>query len=372
MDVFAWVSRHRDQALAAVLAGLYAAEVLLTDEVEHHHGSAALVGVAFAATLAVRRTLPLLPLLAAAVVIQLGHTVLPGLAEGGAFMVALLVSIFSAGSYLTGRQLVLAGVLVAGLVPLAALDPRQPPQVGDWVFFVVFAGTPFVAGILFRRRRERDEQMAALAEDAVANERARIARELHDVVAHAISVVVVQARGGRRQLGPEDEVARSAFDAIEHAGEQALVEMRRLLALLRESDDHLTGLAPQAGLGRLDALAGEMTASGLPVQVRREGDPVELPPGIDLSAYRIVQEALTNTLKHAGPARAEVVVRYLPGELELEVSDDGDGTGVGGGSGRGLAGVRERVDVYGGLLDAGRRPQGGFLVRARLPLAATT
>jgi signal transduction histidine kinase len=345
--------------------------VLLTDEVDDHRGSAALVAVAFAATLAVRRTLPLLLLLEAAVVIQLNHTVLPGLAEGGSFMIVLLVSIFSAGCYLRGLRLVVAGALVAGLVPLAALDPRQPPQAGDWVFFVVFAGTPFVAGILFRRRRERDEEMTALAEDAVVTERARIARELHDVVAHTISVVVVQARGGRRQLGPEDDAARSAFDAIEHAGEQALVEMRRLLSLLRETDETEAGLVPQAGLSRLDALAREMGESGLPVAVRREGEPVELPPGIDLSAYRIVQEALTNALKHAGPARAEVVVRYLPGELELEVSDDGDGSGSGGGSGQGLAGVRERVDVYGGLLDAGRRPQGGFLVRARLPLAAT-
>jgi signal transduction histidine kinase len=142
--------------------------------------------------------------------------------------------------------------------------------------------------------------------------------------------------------------------------------------LLRDTEPSGGGLAPQAGLDRLDSLAREMTASGLPVEVRREGEPVELPPGIDLSAYRIVQEALTNSLKHAGPARAEVVVRYLPGELEVEVSDDGDGTGTGGGSGRGLAGVRERVDVYGGLLDAGQRPQGGFLVRARLPLAVTS
>jgi signal transduction histidine kinase len=288
-------------------------------------------------------------------------------------MIGLLVSIFSAGSYLLDRRLVLAGALVAGLIPLAAFDPRQPPQVGDWIFFLVFAGTPFVAGILFRRRRDRDARMTVLAEDAVAAERGRIARELHDVVAHAISVVVVQARAGRRQLTAEDAAARSAFDAIEHAGEQALVEMRRLLALLHEADQREEhGLTPQAGLGRLDTLAQEMTASGLSVEVRREGRPVELPPGVDLSAYRIVQEALTNSLKHAGPARAEVVVRYLPGELEVEVADDGDGSGPGGGSGHGLAGVRERVDVYGGRMHAGQRPDGGFMVRARLPLGASS
>jgi signal transduction histidine kinase len=148
--------------------------------------------------------------------------------------------------------------------------------------------------------------------------------------------------------------------------------MRRLLALLRETDRGDAGLTPQAGLARLDSLAGEMAACGLAVAVRREGEPVELPPGVDMSAYRIVQEALTNSLKHAGQARAEVVIRYLPGELEVEVADDGDGSGPGGGSGSGLAGVRERVDVYGGRFDAGRRPEGGFLVRAKLPLGTAT
>jgi signal transduction histidine kinase len=372
MNVLAWVSRYRDQVLAAVLAVLFAAEMLLTPEMDDHRWSAALVGVVFSATLAVRRNLPLLLLLEAAVVIQLNHTVLPGLAEGGAFLIGFLIAIFSAGSYLQGARLVLAGVVVAALIPLAAFDPRQPPQVGDWIFFALFAGTPFVAGIVFRRRRHRDEQMTALADEAVTAERGRIARELHDVVAHAISVVVVQARAGRRQLAPEDAAARTAFDAIEHAGEQALVEMRRLLALLRETDRGDAGLTPQAGLARLDSLAGEMAACGLAVAVRREGEPVELPPGVDMSAYRIVQEALTNSLKHAGPARAEVVIRYLPGELEVEVADDGDGSGPGGGSGSGLAGVRERVDVYGGRFDAGRRPEGGFLVRAKLPLGTAT
>ncbi len=238
---------------------------------------------------------------------------------------------------------------------------------------MTFLGTPFVAGVVFRRRADRDEEVVERAQQAVDAERARIARELHDVVAHAISVIVVQARAGRTVLAPDAAGARTAFDAIEHSGEQALVEMRRLLRLLREPDDERDAeLEPQVGLRRLDALADSFERSGLSVVVRRVGEPVDLAPGVDLSAYRIVQEALTNALKHAGQARAEVVVTYLPTEIEVEVLDDGDGSGPGGGSGHGLEGIRERVDVYGGRLEAGVRPGGGFAVRARLPLGTAS
>jgi signal transduction histidine kinase len=203
----------------------------------------------------------------------------------------------------------------------------------------------------------------------VADERTRIARELHDVVAHAISVTVVQARGGRRMLDESPDEARAAFDAIERTSTHALAEMRRLLGMLRESDDDLA-LAPQPSLTRLDALAEQVRAAGLPVEIAVEGDPVELPPGVDLSAYRIVQEALTNALKHAGPARARVRVRYAQEELELEITDDGAGNGDGGGSGHGLLGMRERVAVFGGELEAGVNAGGGYALRARLPIAS--
>ncbi|MDT5299122.1 MAG: hypothetical protein QOG79_2364 [Mycobacterium sp.] len=369
---------HRDQIIAAGVAVLFVAEILFSTEVDEHKVSAALVGVLMCALLGVRRTLPLLPLVGLIVVIQLNHTVLVGMGEGGSFMVVIILSIYSAGSYARGRVLVLCGAIVAGLIPLALSDPHQDPQIGDAIFFLVFFGTPFVAGIIFRRRRERDVEMttlaaraeaesAARAVEAVEAERARIARELHDVVSHAISVIVVQSRGGRRVLPPGSDEARGAFDTIEHAGEQALVEMRRLLSLLRDVES-APERSPQPGLRRLEALASEVRTTGLPVEIVREGDPVELPPGLDLSAYRIVQEALTNAVKHAGPARARVVVRYTPDELELEVQDDGDGSGGGGGSGHGLDGIRERVEVYGGLLEAGEGPTGGFVVRARLPL----
>jgi signal transduction histidine kinase len=145
--------------------------------------------------------------------------------------------------------------------------------------------------------------------------------------------------------------------------------MRRLLGMLRAADER-AALAPQPGLGRLADLASQVKAAGLPVEIRVEGSPAELPPGVDVSAYRIIQEALTNVLKHAGPAHATVVVRYAGDAVELEVVDDGAGSGAGGGSGHGLVGIRERVGVYGGELESGARPDGGFGLRVRLPLAA--
>jgi signal transduction histidine kinase len=381
MNVRDVVRRYGDQLLAAVLALLYLLEIFFSGEVVAHRWTAAVVAVLLEAALAVRRSLPLLPLLAAIVVIQLNHTVLVGMAEGGAFMVTLIVAIYSAGAHTRGWPRVVAAGLVAAAIPLAALDPRQPPQLGDWIFFFVFAGAPFVTGVVFRRRRQRDVELAERAvraevegelraEAAVTAERARIARELHDVVSHAISVVVVQARGGRRTLPEDAGDARQAFDTIEHAGEQALVEMRHLLEVLRASEQDPATLDPAPGIDRIDALVSDVDRAGLAVDLVREGEEVELPPGVALSAYRIVQEALTNVLKHAGPARARVVLRYATDELEIEITDDGDGSGVGGGSGHGLDGIRERVGLYGGCLQAGRRPEGGYAVLASLPLGA--
>jgi signal transduction histidine kinase len=187
-------------------------------------------------------------------------------------------------------------------------------------------------------------------------------------------VIVLQARGGRRVLASSPREAATAFDTIEHSGEQALGEMRRLLAMLRYDDEHL--LDPQPGLDALDELASSMSRMGIPVEVVREGTPVELSAGVDLSAYRILQEALTNVLKHAGPARARVRVCFAEGHLDLEVTDDGSGTadstGDRGGSGHGLVGIRERAELYGGRVEAGRSPDGGYAVRARLPIGAAT
>jgi signal transduction histidine kinase len=361
-----------DVLLAAAVAVVYIAEVSFEADV-HRREAAALAALGFAASLLVRRRFPLIPLLAGLAVIELDNTAVKGLAEAGIFLVGFVIALYSAGRWARGRTLAASCLLAVAAIPLAAIEPGQPVGFGDVAFFIVFFGAPLVAGRLFRLRSERervlvDEHETRTAE-AIADERARIARELHDVVAHAISVIVLQARGGRRMLETDLGETRSALDAIEGAGEQALAEMRKLLGMLRAVDEGAS-LAPQPGLERLHELAGEVSAAGLPVDVRVEGEAVELPPGVDVSAYRIVQEALTNALKHAGPARATVFVRYAADALELEVVDDGSGAGVGGGPGHGLVGIRERVGVYGGDLEAGAQPEGGFRVRARLPLPA--
>jgi signal transduction histidine kinase len=246
----------------------------------------------------------------------------------------------------------------------------------DSIFFVGEILGFWLLGVFVRARREAvslAERNAALqrqAERAVAAEQARIARELHDIVAHHLSVVVLQAAGALASGRP----AGASLRKIEHSGRQALTEMRRLLGVLRESGE-ATGLAPQPGVGDLAALADSVRGAGLPVRLVIDGDYRKLPAAVDVSAYRIVQEALTNVLKHAGPAHAEVTVCCADGALTIEVTDDGIGAAAASAQpagsqarGQGLVGMRERVAMFGGELLAGPRPGGGFAVRARLPL----
>jgi signal transduction histidine kinase len=256
------------------------------------------------------------------------------------------------------------------------------PAPRDAVLFTVIPGA---AMILLRgavRGRElRAEALAAravllererelLAHAAVAEERARIARELHDLVAHNVSVMVVQAGAERHALGDARPETREALASIEQAGRQALAEARRLLGMLRRDDD-AEALEPQPGIDHLDVLVDQVERAGLPVVLDIDGERVPLPAGLDLCAYRIVQEGLTNALKHAGPAHARVHVHFAPGALDVEVSDDGAGEGVanGNGAGHGLIGMRERVALYGGRLTVGERDGGGFAIRAHLPIA---
>jgi signal transduction histidine kinase len=217
-----------------------------------------------------------------------------------------------------------------------------------------------------RARREEDTQRA------IDEERNRITRELHDVLAHSVSVMTVQASAVRRLLTPEQQREREALMTVEETGRQALSEMRRLLGIMRPEEDELPALAPQPGLGTLPALVEQVRQSGLPVELTVEGQPVKLPAGVDLSAYRIVQEALTNALKHAGPAQAWVAVRYVGADVEIEVANDGRNQGQNDGAGHGLVGMRERVALCGGELHSGPRPGGGFKVSARLPVAGST
>lgn len=221
--------------------------------------------------------------------------------------------------------------------------------------------------------RLREEE----AQRAVQGERARIARELHDVVAHALSVIVLQTTGARRVISTDPGRADEAMASVESTSREALDEMRRLLGVLRQEDhdgDGAPQLAPQPGLDGLGDLVTQCRGAGLDVRVEEHGQPRPLAAGADLSAFRIVQEALTNTLKHAGPARASVVVEWSDDCVALEVLDDGRGasTGLGSngeGSGHGIMGMRERVELFGGALETGPRPGGGFRVRASLPYA---
>jgi signal transduction histidine kinase len=293
---------------------------------------------------------------------------------------AVLIALYSVAAHgerrdaLLGGALVAAGTLAIDVRHLAAGERSAGEVLGEWALFAgVWLLGRYVHGwrLRARQQQERADQLELDREEraraAVAQERTRIARELHDIVAHGISVMVVQARGGRRMLTVDPDEAREAFDAIESTGRQALDELRRLLGMLRRLDEQPT-LTPQPSLDRLGELIDQVQEAGLPVRVAVEGQAIELPPGVDLSAYRIVQEALTNTLKHAGPATAQVVVRYHPADLELEISDDGHRAASADGAGQGLIGMRERVALYGGELHSGHRSEGGYLVRARLPL----
>jgi signal transduction histidine kinase len=215
-----------------------------------------------------------------------------------------------------------------------------------------------------RLEREQEET----ARRAVAEEQARIARELHDVISHNVSVMVVQAAAGGDVFATRPDRAREALGSIESTGREALVELRRLLGVVRPTDDRAV-LEPQPGLARLPELIEQVTATGLRVELRVAGEPRGLPAGVDLSAFRIVQEALTNTLKHAHASNAQVTIRYADSSLELEVLDDGSGAEVAG-TGRGIIGMSERAALLGGALEAGPRPSGGFGVRVTMPLEA--
>ena len=271
-------------------------------------------------------------------------------------------------------------VAVAGIVVVVANDPGHST---DALFIEpVVAALAWLAGLALRERAAQAraaEERAALAEReraataraAVAEERARIARELHDIVAHTVSVMVLQVGAVRHKLPASLADDREALTGVERTGRDALIEMRRLLGALRKRDEDVA-LAPQPGLAALDTLVEGFRGAGLEVELRIEGDLVTLPPPLDLSAYRIVQEGLTNTLKHAPAAHADVTVSYAPKELEIVVRDDGDASSHDDGLGYGLVGIRERVKVYGGEMSAGPGDGGGYVLRARLPLNGTS
>jgi signal transduction histidine kinase len=276
------------------------------------------------------------------------------------------------------RAQAVAGLaIVLGVVVIVQHnDPTQSLEDSIWslVTFSVAWAVGFGLGYKFRETdeaKERAERAERQREDqarrAVAEERARIARELHDIVGHSVSVMTVQAAGVRSLLKPEQERAREAVAVVEQTGREALAEMRRLVGVLRRPEES-PALAPQPSLEYIERLVSQARDAGLPVDLRVEGDAVPLPAGVDLTAYRLVQEGLTNAIKHAQAKHAEVHVVYRDGLVELTVTDDGRGGGDDESGGHGLVGMRERVTVYGGKLDAGPLPTGGYRLHATLPV----
>jgi signal transduction histidine kinase len=329
-----------------------------------------LMGVA----LAVRRRAPLLmwTLMWAGVALQDLVTRQP--TQNLAFALVLFAGAYALGAYASVRRAVVGLVISVALIlasegVLLAFS-RHAGGASMGVFSIPLLAC-WLAGVLVRARRQsaalaaRNAALQRQAEQAAAAERARIARELHDIVAHHLSVVVLQAAGARASGKP----AGPALEKIENSGRQALADTRRLLGVLRDTGED-SGLAPQPGISELDALAGTVRAAGLPVNVVIDGDPAGLPAAVNVSVYRIVQEALTTVLKHAGPARADVRIGCDNDAVTIEVTDDGTGVRASQApvGGQGLAGMRERVAVFGGDLCTGPRPAGGFAVQARLPL----
>jgi signal transduction histidine kinase len=269
--------------------------------------------------------------------------------------------------------------LAVALAGAAIVVWNSPDHVaGDFVFTPAVFAIAWLGGYAVRERSvraERAEERAEVAERerdaaariAVAEERARIARELHDVVAHAVSVMVLQTGAARHRLPAAAEEEGRALEEVERTGRRALVEMRRLLGAMR-SEGQDAELAPQPGLDTLESLLEGYRSAGLAVDLRLEGERRALPRALDLSAYRIIQEGLTNTLKHAHATRADVVVHYEPDGLRVDVRDDGRGMAASDGLGHGLVGVRERVKIYGGEMSAGSANGGGFVLSASLPI----
>ena len=293
------------------------------------------------------------------------------------FVVGLAVA-FLLGNLRNAWQ---AGIgLIVVVSSLAFIVYEVPAHTtGELVFVPIDFVVAWVAGFALRERSEQAEaaemrailaerEREAAARIAVAEERARIARELHDIVAHAISVMVLQVGAVRHKLPDAFAEDRDALRGVEQAGRTALAQMRGLLAAMRRDEDDLE-LTPQPGLDGLDSLVEEIGRAGLPVELHIDGRPFPLPRGIDLSAYRIVQEGLTNALKHAQATGADVTVRYRPDEVEIQVRDNGNGDGTSDGLGHGLVGVRERVKIYGGEMSAGKENGGGFVLSTRLPLS---
>ena len=367
----------RNEVLLAAAVGVLAVvELIVNDDLVPYWASIP-AGLVAATALAWRRIYPLGALVVIGVAwcfeIVAGVPIQQPLAP----FVAIVIATYTLAAYAPLDR------LFAGVAALAVVDAvgvtSQHQGLDNFAFGAVWAGAALLVGWLVRVRVEEAKRLEARARQLEAEheerarraaeaERRRIARELHDVIAHSLGVMVVQAGAAEEVLRSDPPRAVQPIREIQETGRRALAEMGSLLGVLRMGNDEMIDLAPQPGLGDLEALVDEARAAGLPVELEVDASLAPLQSGVELSVYRIVQEALTNTRRHAGDARARVSVGSRDDQLVVEVIDDGPGVPATGGSGLGLVGMRERVGVFGGSLEAGPRPVGGFRVRAAFPL----
>lgn len=353
--------RIGDAGIPVAIGLLYVSTALDADAGAALRAIGVALGVALGFLVARRRDRPVPVAVATVAADTAFHGLIPGLVVPFAGLVAL----WAATLRLPPRRSLL---VLAGVSATAGLNGFR--TTADETTFTLLLGVCVWA--LADAARNRISAAEESARRVLSDERARIARELHDVVAHSVSVIVVQAAAAGDVFDDRPDQVRSALGSIERAGREALAELRRLVAAVRPGDDLPS--EPQPGLAHVSALAAQLRSAGLDVVVREDGQPFPLPAGVDLSAYRIVQEALTNTLRHAHATTAEVTLRYAPGAVELDVVDDGRAANpraagaAGAGGGMGLVGMHERATMLGGLLEAGPTAHGGFRVWARLPV----
>jgi signal transduction histidine kinase len=371
--VLAWPRRAAsppsfDVALAALVAALSLMDVwapLSFVTKEQHRPLVSVVFVATSVALVWRRRAPLAVL---AFVFTAGSLLYlaVGAPEALGSFLPPLASIYAVGRYADPRALVLAAPVALLGTAIHEVEDASFVLSGPAFFFWALLAAAWPVGHAFRRRALALEELQQTRRADVAAERARIARELHDVVGHGISIVVLQLVAALGMLDSgEHDAARTRLLATERSARNTLAEMRRLFELL---DERAATLAPQPGLSDLERLIADAREVGVDVHLEVSGQPVELPVGLELAAYRVVQEALTNVIKHARPRRARVRLTYGPAELEIEVLDEGAAPPSNRSGGRGLAGMRERVALYDGVLDVGPRAGGGFRVAARFPV----
>jgi signal transduction histidine kinase len=369
-----------DQLVAAMLLVEIELQVWIGHPI-HDRAFAGLVGVVLAGAVAVRRrwALGAVLLVPAFMFVRMVLGVGNDLHAVAGVSVGVVLLFYGLGAFAAERRsvwMLAAAILVTTLNALTKPGGGVSAAVPMELFGVLL---PYALGRVMRARAARERESREVAERldaareararaAAYGERARIARELHDVIAHSVSVMVIQAGGARLIMDGQPERAQESLRSVERAGREALAEMRRLLGVLGDGDPR--ALAPQPGLGDIGPLLVDARASGIAADLQVHGEPAPLSPALDLCAYRIVQEALTNAIKHAAPARASVAIHWRDGELELDVSDKGSRHHVAGGAGggHGIPGMRERVALHRGTLQTGVRPDGGFTVRARLPL----